>query len=163
MIAQMEKLYGLFYQKLFLYALSFLDSEDEAKDVVGDVFAHVWNQWERQGATGTANQAYLYRLTRNRCLDILRHDKARLNYATFLQAMPAPDSDEEAGLYEARIQQLRQAIEQLPEPGKSILHCCYFRRLTYQQAADHLNLSLVTIRKNMLKVFKILRKALNKV
>ena len=45
-IAQMEKLYASSYQKLFLYALTFLDSEDEAKDAVSDVFSAIWNQWD---------------------------------------------------------------------------------------------------------------------
>lgn len=160
-IAQMEKLYASSYQKLFLYALTFLDSEDEAKDAVSDVFSNIWNQWDRQGEASSATPAYLYRLTRNRCLDILRHDKARRNYADFITDTHQPDSDDDVLLYEAKISELRNLIDQLPEPGKSILHCCYFRRFTYQQTADHLRLSIVVVKKNMLKVFKILRNQLN--
>lgn len=162
MIVRMEALYESSYQKLFLYALTFLDSEDEAKDTVSEVFATIWHQWERQGDISPVNHAYLYRLTRNRCLDILRHDKARQNYAAFLQCMPALDSDDDVMNYEQRITRLREAIALLPEPGKTILECCYFKHLTYQQTADRLQLSLVVIKKNMLKVFKILRKELNK-
>ena len=71
------------------------------------------------------------------------------------------------GLYlrrqdENRISELKEAIDRLPEPGKTILHCCYFKHMTYQQAAEQLQLTLVVIKKNMLKVFKILRKELNK-
>lgn len=159
-IAKMEKLYESSYQKLFLYALTFLDSEDEAKDAVSDVFSAIWNQWDQQGEDFSTNNAYLYLLTRNRCLDILRHDKARRNYADFVANTHHPETEEEMLLHEKRVAQLRETINRLEEPGKSILQCCYFRHFTYQQTADYLKLSLVVVRKNMLKVFKILRNEL---
>ena len=99
-----------------------------------------------------------YSAARNKCLDLLRRDKARRNYASFIANMPAIENEDDVRLYENKIIQLRKAIENLPEPGKTILHCCYFRHLTYQQTAELLQLTLVVVRKNMLKVFKILRK-----
>ena len=158
----MESLYETFYQRLFLYALTFLDNEDEAKDAVGEVFSKVWNQWEKNGQAEKVTQSFLYRLTRNKCLDILRHDKARRNYAAFVSYMPSFENEDEVIHYENRISELKEAIDRLPEPGKTILHCCYFKHMTYQQAAEQLQLTLVVIKKNMLKVFKILRKELNK-
>lgn len=160
LMSQMEALYEAHYQRLFLYALTFLDHEDEAKDAVSDVFSTVWEQWERKGGADKVNLSYLYTLTRNHCLDLLRRDKARRNYAAFIANMPAIETDDDVHHYEDRIKQLRAAIDNLPEPGKTILHCCYFRRLTYQQTAELLQLSLVVVKKNMLKVFKILRKEL---
>jgi len=160
LMSQMEALYEAHYQRLFLYALTFLDHEDEAKDAVSDVFSTVWEQWERKGGADKVNLSYLYTLTRNHCLDLLRRDKARRNYAAFIANMPAIETDDDVHHYEDRIRQLRAAIDNLPEPGKTILHCCYFRRLTYQQTAELLQLSLVVVKKNMLKVFKILRKEL---
>ena len=162
MMSQMETLYESFYQRLFLYALTFLDNEDEAKDAVGEVFSKIWSQWEKRGHGEHVSQSFLYRLTRNRCLDILRHDKARRNYADFISNMPSFESDDDVLHYEHRISQLKEAIDKLPEPGKTILHCCYFKHMTYQQTAEKLQLTLVVIKKNMLKVFKILRKELNK-
>ena len=162
MMALMEGLYESFYQRLFLYALTFLDNEEEARDAVGEVFSKVWSQWEKRGEAEQTTQTYLYQLTRNRCLDLLRRDKARRNYAAFVASLPSFDGDDDAQHYEERIRQLSQAIDRLPEPGKTILHCCYFRHMTYQQTAERLQLTLVVVKKNMLKVFKILRKELNK-
>ena len=75
------------------------------------------------------------------------------------QAFYSPGETEE---YEQRIEALREIIHQLPEPGKSILNCTYFRKMTYQQTADLLQLSLKTVKRNMLKVFKIIHNSLNK-
>ena len=159
---QMEQLYTTFYQQLFLYALTIVDQEEEARDVVSDVFTLVWNQWTRDAAVTPVNCSYLYKLTKNKCLDRLRHDKARSNYAAFIAHVQLPETDEEIRQYEHHIECLREAIDGLPEPGKTILNYCYFHRLTYQQTADKMQLSLVVVRKNMLKVFKILREKLNK-
>ena len=74
LMSQMEALYEAHYQRLFLYALTFLDHEDEAKDAVSDVFSTVWEQWERKGGADKVNLSYLYTLTRNHCLDLLRRD-----------------------------------------------------------------------------------------
>ena len=117
MMSLMESLYETFYQRLFLYALTFLDNEDEAKDAVGEVFSKVWNQWEKNGQAEKVTQSFLYRLTRNKCLDILRHDKARRNYAAFVSYMPSFENEDEVIHYENRISELKEAIDRLPEPG----------------------------------------------
>lgn len=159
---RMEHLYTTFHHRLFLYALTFLGSDDEAKDAVADVFSAVWDQWHSQGQDGAVSAAFLYTLTRNRCIDLLRRDQARRNYAELTAATEPPfENDDDVRRYEERIARLQEAVDRLPEPGRAILHCCYFRRFTYQQTAEHLQLSLVVVRKNMLKVFKILRKELN--
>ena len=72
------------------------------------------------------------------------------------------DNYEEAMAYEQRIKELSKVIAALPEPGKTILNCTYFKKMTYQQTADLLQLSLKTVKRNMLKVFKIIHNSLNK-
>lgn len=87
-LAQMELLYKKFYVRLHRYALTFLGDEDEATDVVGEVFLQIWESWQ-VGATINERKniaAYLYTRVRNNCLDHLRHRKAIDNYNTFLKA-----------------------------------------------------------------------------
>lgn len=45
-LAQMEFLYKKFYVRLHRYALTFLGDEDEATDVVGEVFLQIWESWQ---------------------------------------------------------------------------------------------------------------------
>ena len=40
--ARMEALFKRFYRPLYLYALTFLRDEDQAKDITGGVFQTVW-------------------------------------------------------------------------------------------------------------------------
>ena len=160
--ARMEALFKRFYKPLYLYALTFLCDEEQAKDITGGVFQTVWEMLREGSLTPDDRQAvgFLYTTVRHRCLDKLRHDKAIDRY-TRLQVGTTPlGTEEEVMEFEQRIQQVKEAIEQLPEPEKSILKCTYFRKMTYQETAELLHTSVNMIHKRMSIVFKMMRKML---
>lgn len=160
--ALMEQLFHEYYVRLYLYALNFLDDEDEAKDVVSNVFATIWQKWQQMENTKIPSATYLYTVVRNNCIDFLRHTKAKENYGQFLERYYKQWNDDDMDAYESRIQAVSLLIDQLPEPDKSILHCCYFKKMSYKETADKLQLTLVVVKKKMLKVFKFLREELRK-
>ena len=73
-MAMIELLYQKFYRQLYLYALTFVGDEDEAKDTVSEVFADICKTWSTGGADShrQPSASFLYKSTRNRCLDRLR-------------------------------------------------------------------------------------------
>ena len=158
-LAQMEFLYKKFYVRLHRYALTFLGDEDEATDVVGEVFLQIWESWQ-VGATINERKniaAYLYTRVRNSCLDHLRHRKAIDNYNTFLKATSPFTTDAEVEDFEKRITRLREAIEILPPSDRRVLKAVYFEHLSYKEAAERLEMSENMIHKHMTKAFRQLR------
>lgn len=158
-LAQMEFLYKKFYVRLHRYALTFLGDEDEATDVVGEVFLQIWESWQ-VGATINERKniaAYLYTRVRNSCLDHLRHRKAIDNYNTFLKATSPFTTDAEVEDFEKRITRLREAIENLPPSDRRVLKAVYFEHLSYKEAAERLEMSENMIHKHMTKAFQQLR------
>lgn len=158
-LAQMEFLYKKFYVRLHRYALTFLGDEDEATDVVGEVFLQIWESWQ-VGATINERKniaAYLYTRVRNSCLDHLRHRKAIDNYNTFLKATSPFTTDAEVEDFEKRITRLREAIENLPPSDRRVLKAVYFEHLSYKEAAERLEMSENMIHKHMTKAFRQLR------
>lgn len=158
-LAQMEFLYKKFYVRLHRYALTFLGDEDEATDVVGEVFLQIWESWQ-VGATINERKniaAYLYTRVRNSCLDHLRHRKAIDNYNTFLKATFPFTTDAEVEDFEKRITRLREAIENLPPSDRRVLKAVYFEHLSYKEAAERLEMSENMIHKHMTKAFRQLR------
>lgn len=158
-LAQMEFLYKKFYVRLHRYALTFLGDEDEATDVVGEVFLQIWESWQ-VGATINERKniaAYLYTRVRNSCLDHLRHRKAIDNYNTFLKATSPFTTDAEVEDFEKRITRLREAIENLPSSDRRVLKAVYFEHLSYKEAAERLEMSENMIHKHMTKAFRQLR------
>lgn len=72
-IDKMRRLYEQFYDRLFLYARTFLDDVEESRDVVSETFQTVWERW--QNDVRDPGSSYLYTIVRNRCLDRLRRSK----------------------------------------------------------------------------------------
>lgn len=154
----MERLYKMFYVSLYRYAQTFLDDEDEAKDVVGDVFQRLWEQWQLADEPQQAPPpSFLYTAVRNRCLDKLRHDKACDNYASLVKATESLSTDGEVEEFERRIDKLRNAIDSLPMHEKMVLRTVYFRHLSYREAAVELSMSENMVHKRMVRAFRLLR------
>ena len=148
---QMELIYQKFYRKLFLYALTYLGEEEDARDMVSDMFVQLWYKWKEETSVKTPSASYLYAMLRSRCVDRLRRQEVENRYLQQLE-QDRFDNDEDVREYEQTITRLYSAIQQLPEPGKTILHHCYFDRMTYQQTADKLQMSLPMVKKHMAKM-----------
>lgn len=153
---QMELLYKKFYRKLFLYALTYLGEEEEARDMVSDMFVQLWYKWKEEQTVRTPSASYLYAMLRSRCVDKLRRQEVENRYLQQLEK-DRFDNEEDVKEYEQTVSRLYTAIQQLPEPGKTILHHCYFDHMTYQQTADKLQMSLPMVKKHMAKIFQLLR------
>lgn len=78
-------------------------------------------------------------------------------YVRMKSATEPITTDEAAMEFELRVQQVKAAIERLPEPEKTILTYTYFKKLTYRQTAEKLEMSENMVHKRMNKVFKTLR------
>lgn len=160
-IKEMELLYKKFYVLLYRYAQTFLDDEDEAKDVVSDVFQRIWESWQQMDEQ-LINQldvsaTFLYTSVRNRCLDKLLHEKATDHYASLVKATESLVSDDEIVEFEKRITMLRKAIDQLPAYEQMVLRSVYFQHLSYKETAAQLHMSENMVHKRMTKAFRLLR------
>ncbi len=160
MLLRMELLYKKHHRQLYLYALTFLENSDEAEDVVNDAFEQVWRQWQDGELRTETSPGYLYRLVRNNSLDILRHRKVHTRYTQLSIATESITTDDEVLAFEKRIVDLQHAVEQLPEPGRTILKNCYFKKLTYKQVAEEMQITVNVVHKNMVKMFQLLRSML---
>ena len=161
----LELLYKKFYRQLYLYALTFLDDEDEAKDVLNDAFEKIFTDTQTADYRADTILGLLYRIIRNLCLDLLRHRRVHERY---LQMKMATESVEDVSAFdvkefEERICRIREAVEELPEPEQSILKCCYFKKFTYKQTAEELQLTVNVVHKRMVNAFFLLRKMLKNI
>ncbi|MEZ5471188.1 MAG: RNA polymerase sigma factor [Marinicella sp.] len=125
-----------------LYALAYqmLGNELEAEDVVQDTFIKLW---QRREEGGKYEKAWLYKVARNQCLDILRRRKHAVEY----QIAKAVGSDvaqsaSDYVLNEELSGEIGKAINQLDEPYKSLLVMREVNGLSYQVLADAMDLSL---------------------
>lgn len=164
-LAEVELLYKRYFRQLYLYALTFLDDEEGAKDVVNDAFEKMWVDLQKGNCRQDTLLGYLYRVTRNLSLDILRHHKVHERFVQMKMATENLEdvSNEEVVEFETRISKVRQAVFKLPEPDQSILKCCYFKKFTYKQTAEELQLTVNVVHKRMVNAFRLLRQMLKNI
>ena len=67
---QFEELFKKNYSKLYYVALDWVENEESAKDLVNDLFAELWKQYERLQDENV--EGYLFQSLRNRCINYLK-------------------------------------------------------------------------------------------
>lgn len=153
-----ELLFKTHFKALHAYGMSILRDEQEAEEIVQQVFLKFWEK--RNTLTiETSVKAYLYKSVYNDCLNHLRNFKTRLKYQGEAQRM--------TDLYErpasARVEMnefqsiLNEAINELPEKCRTIFQMSRFEELKYREIAEKLGLSVKTVENQMSKALKILR------
>ena len=127
---------------MFLYALSFLTSEEEAEDVIQEVFVNFWKDNTFQKVKGEVTKIYLFRSVKNNCLnrlkkkDVLR-DRLDLLYEDVAEEEMMTWNDE-------LIQEVETEITNMPEQTREIIRGVFFQDLKYQEVADQLGISINT-------------------
>ena len=143
-----EQIYRDYSKPMFLYALSFLTSEEEAEDVIQEVFVNFWKDETYRKVKGEVTKTYLFRSVKNNCLnrlkkkDVLR-DRLDLLYGDVVEEEMMAWNDE-------LIQEVETEITNMPEQTREIIRSVFFQDLKYQEVADQLGISINTV-KTLLK------------
>ena len=70
--AAFHELFREFFQTLVIYAMKYVSTQEEAEDIVQDVFVSVWEK-EEKFLSYQSFRVFLYRSVRNTCLNFAKH------------------------------------------------------------------------------------------
>jgi RNA polymerase sigma-70 factor (ECF subfamily) len=150
-----ENLFRQHYNELSNYAYSILKNREDAEDAVQDVFIKVW-QKDPTIINNDGIKFYLLTATRNTCISFLRKQAGQYN--TTPDQLVNIAADEPATSVSVDYNALvKNALALLPPQCLAIFKLSRFARLTYQQIADELNLSVKTVENQMGKALKLMR------
>lgn len=134
---------------LTAYAASLLRGDwDRARDVVQDAFVRLHRQSEREGgrlpSPAAALKSWLYTVTRNRAIDLIRKDKpmnAMIDVTTLSVSDASPDP---AAAAERRDTQARLArvMDRLPANQREVIRLKFQADLSYREIAEVTELSV---------------------
>lgn len=153
-----EMIFRTYYQPLCRYAYSFLQDKEEAEEVVQSSFITVWDK--RNSLTiETSVKSYLYRMVRNGCLNVIKHEKVKQQHVAHELAMMEVSHESvsqkvQAAELETKIS---EAIKTLPEQCRLVFQLSRFEELKYQEIADQLQISIKTVENHMGKALKLMR------
>jgi RNA polymerase sigma-70 factor (ECF subfamily) len=156
------EIYQRYWTIMYMHALKMLRSEDDARDVVQEIFTSLW--LKGQSINPNVNLAgYLFISTKNKVLDLIAQKRVRMDYLGSLAAFAEAHNNETLTDIEEKelMQALQREIEQLPAKMKQIFEMRINRHLTYKEIADELNISDKTVKKQISNAIGIIRPKLH--
>ncbi len=160
----MAELYDRHGRLLFSLIQRILKDRGEAEDVLQDVFLSAWTKADTYKPVLGSPVAWLVGVARNRAIDRLRANGARLRASDGTVDLPPPppvvDSPE---LHAARAEQQRsvtRALESLPAEQRSLIEEAYFLGLTQSELAARFGMPLGTVKTRVRTGMQTLRQQL---
>lgn len=157
-------LFRKYYTNLLFYATRIVGEED-AEDVVQDVFVELWRRQESM-TVGDQIQAFLYRAVYTRALNVLKHRDIKNSYEAVMLEIHQkriefyqPDSNDVVKRIEdgELRKELFEAINELPDKCKMVFKLSYMHDMKNKEIAETMGISLRTVEAHMYKALKLLR------
>lgn len=157
-----EALFRAYWRPLYDFAFRYVQSKEEAEEVVQDVFFRIWRSRTEWRLTASV-RGYLYVAVRNTAHDRLERAAAarrwrerRVHEQTHA---PAPDAHEiEARLESAELMAaVERALAELPVRRRAVCTLRLIDGLSYAQIAERLGITDKTVETQLARGLKFLR------
>lgn len=156
-----NEIYKRFQGLLYIYACKIVKNNDDAEDIVQEVFLYLWDK----RYTITINSSisfYLYKAVQYKFMNLLDHKKVRADYKDSLNQFL--DQGEYITDHYIRQKEFSQIIEQevaaLPDKMREIFELSRKNNLSRKEIAEKLNISEKTVKNQINNALKILRSKL---
>lgn len=152
------EIFNRYQPLLFLHALKKMHNEEEAKDMVQEIFMDLWVKHtdfnpERNLA------AFLFTCVRNKFVNLLQFKEVRTRYVRSFRDFAAESTDrsDEPIREKQMLALIEEEINALPAKMKAIFLMSRREYKSYKQISDELGISEETVRKQIKNALKILR------
>ncbi len=161
-------LFELYYQRLYIYAQSYLENIEEAEDVVQELFIHLWEK-RKELTIFSSLSSYLFRAVHNRCLQKLRHRKVVNKYnerhkLKIKETEILYNSSADFIFSEQQLKEIQQIFNRtnntLPEKTREIFRLSRQQLKTNKEIAQLLNIQIKTVEYHITKALKVFNAAL---
>lgn len=164
----LEKVFTLYFPRLEKYACQFIANQQEAEDLVQEVFVQVWEN--RKTIQPQSNfDSYLFTLVRNRCLNVLKKRSVEKNYIEKMQAGSEElyaisfEAEEEFISMEKMLhKELENIIAEMPERCQTAFRLKWIEGKKIREIAEVMNISTTMVDKHLAKGMEIARQKLNR-
>lgn len=159
--AVFTKVYHHFYPLLMSHAYRMLQNEDDASDIVQELFIHL--HYKRSEIPAHSNLAnYLYVSLRNRVISVIRKNNTYTGHIENLKHFTESHQKDGLGyIYEKDLSKIiQQEIDKLPPRMKEIFELSRFEDLSYKQIGERLNISPKTVKAQIRNALLALRSQL---
>lgn len=156
------RLYDMYAEKLYYFAIRFLLSKEDAENLTQEVFVKIWETRDRLDTNYSFN-AYLFTIAKNTIFNIHRKKLNELAYRDYLgNHVDFHHYKTENDVHLKDLQnQIDKCIEVLPAQRKKVFELSRRDGLSHKEIAEQLNISEKTIETHIRLALKSLRLVLN--
>lgn len=151
-----EELFNSYYGQLCLFATKIIEDEMNAEEMVQDIFVKFWEKRE-QLTIETSLKNYLFRSVKNSCLNTIKHNKTRKQYAQHILSEAEKNNFNDNYIEVDLAKKIEDSIESLPEKRREIFRMSREEGLKYREIAEKLKISIKTVETQMALAIRTLR------
>jgi RNA polymerase sigma-70 factor, ECF subfamily len=159
-----EKLYKLYFPRLYTFSFKILNDSGLAKDVVQNVFVKIWEI--RTSFNFENPEAFIYQMVRNSSLNYIRHLKVVDNLKSKVKDQYLGEElyyidmvgNEPYILIEKELEEkILEVMNSLPDKCLTVFRMSRIEGLKNTEIADHLKISVKAVEKHISKAMRIYR------
>jgi RNA polymerase sigma factor (sigma-70 family) len=162
----LEQLYDQYERPMYSFAFRMVRDQMIAEEVVQELFLRIWNNAERYDQRQGKLTTWMFTLTRNIAIDILRKKNRRApeklsedDYILTLADHNSPKT-EDAVEMKWMSDQVKKALLDLNQDQKHVMDLIYFQGFTQQEVSDQQSIPLGTVKSRVRLALKQLRNKL---
>lgn len=159
--AAYTEIYNRYWQVLFIHSMKMLRDEEEALDVLQNIFVNLWLHASTI-TIKTSLRSYLYKMTRNQTLNTIEKSNTRnFHFESFSRyiEMDRPLTEESVNFNELSTR-IEAEVSKLPPKMRAIFEKSRFDGLSHKEIAKELNVSENTVKTVLHRATKSLREKL---
>jgi len=156
------EIYNRNWKLIYAHVYKMLRDEDDAKDVVQEVFGNLWIKAASLKHTNNIS-GFLYTAARNKVFDLIEKNKVRSDYLGEIASFVSDSSIEKIDtIDEQRILEiLERELQKLPPKMKEIFELSRKENLSHKEIAAKLDISEQTVKKQVHNALKVIKPKLN--
>lgn len=155
-----ELLFRRYYRPLCNHAVRFVQSKEQAEDLVSEVFSNFWKGQLHLHIT-TSIRAYLFRALRNRIYNHLRDEFAHQRpMEDFLLDVTETEDPQQILQYTELYHRVQTVVNGLPPQCQRVFLLSRFESKKHKEIADELSISVKAVEMHITKALGQLRAAL---
>jgi RNA polymerase sigma-70 factor (ECF subfamily) len=155
-----SELFDRYGKRLYFFAKGYLKSDDDAEEIVQEVFMKIWNN-RKELSTERSFESYLFTIAKNGILNTIRKARSEQAYLSYAKVHPEKNIllDEELNFIELEAA-YKKIVENLSPRRKEIYLLSREQHLSNNEIAEKMNISVKTVENQMTSALSEIRKNL---
>ncbi len=156
-----DRLYNLYYRRIYGYCLGFTKSRKDTEDIVQEVFIKLWLTREDINSTKSVRN-YLFSIARNKLISVFRSNIYSPYFEDYLDYCDTLGREDHCMIeYKEFVSAVEKGISLLPPMQQRIVRLSKFANMSNQDIANLFNISVQTVKNQLVTALKKIRSHLD--